>query len=84
MGSGNAASKAGLVYVGAAIYMGPDDPSIGLTHAKTYDISARKLKSGRVRVEVDEALVKRLTFEDENEFKLIFRKQATYEKRRRK
>ena len=71
-------------YSGEAVYMGPDDPGVGLTHAKHYDISARKMASGRIRMDIDEALVAHITFDDEESFDKMFRKPAVKKRKRRK
>lgn len=70
-------------YSGEAVYMGPDDPSVGLTHAKHYDITAKKMASGRIRMDIDEALVGHITFDDKESFDKMFRKPATKKRKRR-
>lgn len=70
-------------YSGEAVYMGPDDPSVGLTHAKHYHVTAKKMASGRVRMDIDEALVGHITFDDEESFDKMFRKPATKKRERR-
>ena len=71
-------------YSGEAIYMGPDDPSVGLTHAKHYDITAKKMASGRIRMDIDEALVGHITFDDKESFDKMFRKPSIKNRKRRK
>ena len=70
-------------YSGKAVYMGPDDPSVGLTHAKHYYVTAKKMASGRIRMGIDEALVNHITFDDEESFDKMFRKPATKNRKRR-
>lgn len=39
-----------------ALYLGEDDPLMGLYHGKHYEIEIKKLKSGKVVVVIEELL----------------------------
>ena len=59
------------------MYMGLDEPMSGLIHGKKYNVSATKLTSGRIRVDLDRAnsdvLIRRMTFDSTEEYNRYFR-----------
>ena len=52
-----------------ALYLGEDDPLVGLYHGKHYEITKKKTSSGKIVVEIEELLGLKKRYPDTTRFR---------------